>query len=117
MSQLKTHNVSELGAFQAEKIHPGTFVTHLRYNGSFGVCLARRWEAEPVGSRFEVEKCDVLWSTGRLPDINIQVQEIKAESRKLRARWSVEVWEDETSFLKVDRFTKTHDFTGKVEEP
>jgi len=101
VSQLKTYNLPDLIAVNfttgaqgglpwkmLNTIEPGEPVRHKDDPNSYGMCLSRRW-----GPDDKPMQIDVLWS--KQPDIlDIQVQQITATTRKLRAKWSAEIIEE-----------------------
>lgn len=100
MSRIRTHIprnlvpvAQDVGAPEDYRIEPGTFVRLRSEKDTFGTCVSRQWEKEPEGSRFQVEKCDVLWTKPpNIPEIDIKVQSIPITSspRKLKVTWTVD---------------------------
>lgn len=71
------------------RLMPGTGVTH-RLNGGSGMIIE-------CGEK----TCKVLWSEPPSIDFEIESQEIKAKSRKLRAKWSAQSMEDINAFGEI----------------
>jgi hypothetical protein len=102
MGQLRTHDLTVLLNVEDPGIGswyvvPGSTVMHTEDRNSFGVCISRR-----PGPANKPEQCEVLWSKSPVI-VEVQVQQINAQSRKLKAKWSAEAAEDFNAFEAMDK--------------
>ena len=91
MSQLQTHDLKDICAVEHGKDEsPGNLVRHVEDKNSFGTVVA----LDPRKQGFENQpQVTVLWA--KEPKlIQIQSVPINAQSRVLRAKWSVEEHDD-----------------------
>jgi hypothetical protein len=98
MSSLTQHPIWDLVTVpdMSDDENPGSWVRHTQDEDSFGMVVAR---SGPKHVGTEAEQVLVLWSKQpRLPDVKVQVTPINAQSRKLKARWSVQHEEDERAY-------------------